>query len=392
MNTSLVQFADKYAERAVLHRRALHEIPECGLDLPKTNAYIGHALASCGLSPQKCGKGLIADIGTAGPLIALRADTDALPITEETGLSFSSTHPGAMHACGHDAHAGILLALAELVSAHTPQGFRIRFIFQPGEEGYFGACTMIEDGCLCGVSAITGLHVGDLSEELRPGQAGLMHGAMMALSDNFEGTFTGTGGHGSAPHRALDPIPVLAEFIHAVYTWRSRALDQREPCTVSICSVHAGTAHNIIPGKAQFRGTFRTLSEDIKQKGKSELAALAYCIAQAHGISAEFTWVDGYPPLVNDAEASRIALDAAHTTLGNTAVQSLTIPCMGGEDFAYYLKGVPGCFWFLNTQSPAQGITAPNHNSRFSVDEHQFPKAMKLLLITAEAFAERYKA
>ncbi len=296
-----------------------------------------------------------------------------------------------MHACGHDAHAGVLLALAELIAVHKPEVMRIRFIFQPGEEGYFGACTMIDNGCLEGVSAITGLHVGDLSEELKPGQAGLMPGAMMALSDNFEGIFIGKGGHGSAPHHTLDPIPVLAEYIQAAYAWRSRALDQRMPCTLSICSIHAGTAHNIIPGQAEFRGTFRTLSQAVKEKGKTELTLLAEHIAQAHGISVKFSWIDGYPPLYNDPEASNLALTSAQEALGNDIIVPLTIPCMGGEDFAYYLAHVPGCFWFINTQNPEKSITAPNHNSAFKVDESLLSRAMSLLIVTAEAFAEHYK-
>ncbi|HOT58361.1 MAG TPA: amidohydrolase [Spirochaetia bacterium] len=391
MKHSLHTYITEFSERAREHRRNLHRIPECGLELPKTNAYISSVLTSCGLTPQPCGKGIIADVGTSGPLIAIRADTDALPIVEETGLTFSSTHQGAMHACGHDAHAGVLLALAELMATHQPKGMRVRFLFQPGEEGYFGACTMIESGCLEGVSAITGLHVGDLSEELKPGQAGLMPGAMMALSDNFEGIFTGKGGHGSAPHHTLDPIPVLAEYIQAAYAWRSRALDQRMPCTLSFCSVHAGTAHNIIPGQAEFRGTFRTLSKTVKAKGKKELTLLAEHIAQAHGLSVKFSWIDGYPPLYNDPAASQLALTSAQEALGNDIIVPLSIPCMGGEDFAYYLEKVPGCFWFINTQNPENGITAPNHNSAFTVDESLLSRAMSLLIITAEAFAERYQ-
>ena len=391
MKTSLRTYIAEFSERALEHRRNLHRIPECGLDLPKTNAYISRVLTFCGLAPKQCGKGIIADVGAAGPIIAIRADTDALPITEATGLPFASTHPGAMHACGHDMHAGVLLALAELMAIHKPEAMRIRFIFQPGEEGYFGACTMIENGCLEGVSAITGLHVGDLSEELKPGQAGLLPGAMMALSDNFEGIFIGKGGHGSAPHHTLDPIPVLAEYIQAAYAWRSRALDQRMPCTLSICSVHAGTAHNIIPGQADFRGTFRTLSEAVKVKAKNELNLLAEHIAQAHGMSVKFSWIDGYPPLCNDPQTSQLALTSAQKALGNDKIVSLSIPCMGGEDFAYYLAKVPGCFWFINTQNPEKGITAPNHNSAFTVDETLLSHAMNLLLITAETFAEHYK-
>lgn len=390
MKQSLLTYVTDFSERAIEHRRTLHRIPECGLDLPKTNAYINDVLMSCGLTPTQCGKGIIADVGTTGPLIAIRADTDALPIVEETGLAFSSIHHGAMHACGHDAHAGVLLALAELMAAHQPEGMRIRFIFQPGEEGYFGACTMIDDGCIEGVAAITGLHVGNLSEELNPGQAGLMPGAMMALSDNFEGIFTGKGGHGSAPHHTQDPIPVLAEYIQAAYTWRSRALDQRMPCTLSICSVHAGTAHNIIPGQAEFRGTFRTLSQAVKIKGKSELTLLAEHIAQAHGMAVKFSWIDGYPPLCNDPQATQIALSSAQEALGNDTILPLSIPCMGGEDFAYYLAKIPGCFWFINTQNPEKGITVPNHNSAFTVDESLLSRAMSLLLVTAEAFAKYY--
>ncbi|HPM72178.1 MAG TPA: M20 family metallopeptidase [Spirochaetales bacterium] len=353
--------------RATVHRRALHRIPETGLELPETVRYVRTALEAAGIAPRDCGGGLLADIGDAGPLVAIRADMDALAVTEATGLPFSSAHPGAMHACGHDAHTGALLACAERYAASPPEGFRVRLLFQPGEEGYFGARGMIADGCLDGVEAIVGSHVGHLSDELSPGQAGFLPGPMMAASDLFSGAFVGSGGHGSAPHQALDPIPALAEFVLALQSFRSRAPDQREPFVLSVCELSAGSAYNIIPCEAGFGGTVRSLSPTLRAMAKDGIARACAGVAAAHGLRHRFDWVDGYPPLVNDAWASSLAMDAAIRAIGAEDVRELTAPSMGGEDFAYYLAKVPGCFWFLDTQPP--GSAYPNHHPRFDIDE-----------------------
>lgn len=371
--------------RATVHRRALHRIPETGLELPETVRFVRNALEASGLGVRDCGGGLVADIGGSGPLVAIRADMDALSVAEETGLPFASAHTGMMHACGHDAHAGALLACAERYAASPPAGFRVRLLFQPGEEGCFGARAMIADGCLDGVGAIVGCHVGHLSDELTPGQAGFLPGPMMAASDMFSGAFIGSGGHGSAPHQALDPIPALAEFVLALQSFRSRAPDQREPFVLSVCELSAGSTFNVIPGEARFSGTARSLSPALRALARDGTERACAGVAAAHGLGHRFDWVDGYPPLVNDAGATAAAMGAATRAIGAENVRELTAPSMGGEDFAYYLAKVPGCFWFLDTQPP--GATYPNHHPRFDVDERFLGRLAVVNMAIADSLA-----
>lgn len=387
----LRQVAGDSLAQAISHRRALHAIPEIGLELPRTLAYVESALRQAGYEPKACGYGLIADTQGSGPLIAIRADMDALPMPEETGLSFASSIAGNMHACGHDAHTGCLLALAVTLAKQPLRDFRLRFIFQAGEEGFFGARYMIEAGCLEGVSAIVGAHAGDLSEELAPGQAGFMAGAMMAASDRFGGSFIGAGGHGSAPHQTRDPIPALAQFVMAAQTIRSRLPDQREPVVVSICQLEAGSAFNIIPGTASFKGTVRTFSPHNQALMSQNLELAGRSLAAANHLEFSFDWAEGYPSLVNDAEATTLAVQAAREALGTSQVVELKTPSMGGEDFAYYLQKIPGCFWFLNTQNPAKGIVHPNHHGRFDIEEDKLESLLLGNLAIAAAFARRYR-
>jgi amidohydrolase len=237
------------------------------------------------------------------------------------------------------------------------------------------------------VSAIAGGHVGDLSEELSPGQLGFMHGPMMAASDLFKGAFIGSGGHGCAPHLARDPIPALAHFINGAYALRSREADQRRPFVISVCQLEAGSAFNIIPGRAAFKGTARSLDARERELAKRGLRRLCEGSALAMGVDYEFEWTDGYPSLVNDAASVDACLAEARRLLGAGRVKLLSVPSMGGEDFAYYLQKVPGCFWFLNTQNPARGIRHPNHHPRFDLDEALLDEAAALHVATAAALA-----
>ena len=376
----------------ISHRRALHAIPELGLVLPKTVAYIRAALAAVGINARDCAGGLIADLGNAGPLIAIRADMDALPIHEETGAAYASEIVGCMHACGHDGHSAALLGIAEHLAQNPPQDHRIRLIFQPGEEGFFGARFMIAAGCLDGVTAITGGHLGDLSEELAPGQAGFMAGKMMAASDIFEGSFTGAGGHGSAPHKAIDPIPALAQFVLGVQNFRARVPDQRSPFVLSICQMSAGSAFNIIPDTASFKGTARSLDKTNRSLARKGLEMVGRGIAAATDTQFLLSWTDGYPALVNDPASVETARKAASAILGAERVKPMTLASMGGEDFAYYLQNIPGCFWFMNTQAPQRNINFPNHHPRFDLDESYLANFAAVNLGIAQALAASSRA
>ena len=374
-------------------RRRLHAIPELGLELPETTALVEAELRGLGLAPHRAAGGMWADIGDRGPLVAIRADMDALPVEEKTGLDHASRFPGRMHACGHDAHTACLVGAAGLLAGEAGAGrlpFRARLIFQAGEEGYFGARHMIEAGALDGVAAIVGGHVGAVSCELEPGQAGFLHGPMMGSSDRFRGAFVGSGGHGSEPHRTPDPVTALAEFILALNSFRARELDQTRPAVVSVCSIHGGEAFNVIPERTEFKGTARCIHPDIRAILAERIGGIGAGIARMHGLELEYQWIHGYPPVVNDPRASALAAGAAREVLGAGRVTLLTRPSMGGEDFAFYLEKIPGCYWFLSTSAPDRGIVLPNHNPRFDVDEDQLWVLAAVNLAAAERLAEAF--
>jgi amidohydrolase len=367
-------------------RRRLHAVPELGLDLPATAALVEAELKGLGLAPRRVGSGMWADLGSRGPLVAIRADMDALPVDERTGLACASTHPGRMHACGHDAHTAGLLGAARLALGEELP-FRIRLVFQAGEEGYFGAQPLIDAGVLDGVAAIVGGHVGAITGDLQPGQAGFLPGPMMAAADNFQGSFIGSGGHGSQPHATPDPVSALAEYVVALNGLRARELDQTRPAVVSVCAVHAGETFNVIPERAEFKGTARSMHPEVRTFLAERIAALAEGVARMRGLEMAFEWMDGYPPLVNDPRCTALAQEAARAVLGPDRVVTLGRPTMGAEDFAYYLEKVPGCFWFLNTQAPERGIVHPNHNPRFDVDEDLLWELVAVNLAAAERMA-----
>lgn len=378
-----------FLDAAVAHRRALHAIPEAGMDLPRTADYVEAELRRLGLSPRRVGCGMWADLGTAGPLVAVRADMDALPVQEATGATYASTRPGFMHACGHDAHTGALLGAAAFLAAEARAGrlgFRVRLVFQAGEEGFFGALPLIEAGVLEGVAAIVAGHVGDLSDELAPGEAGFLPGPMMAASDRFRGRLVGSGGHGSAPHHSPDPIAAFAEFVLALQTFRARELDQTRPAVVSVCAVNSGSTFNVIPGELEYLGTARSLHADIRATLERRIGETAAAVAGLRGLRSDFEWLGGYPPLVNHAGATELVEGAARALLPGR-VRRLTRPIMGGEDFAYYLERVPGAFWFLNSQAPERGISFPNHNPRFDLDEARLLELMAVDVAGAAALA-----
>jgi amidohydrolase len=316
---------------------------------------------------------------------------DGLPVQEATGLPFASERPGFMHACGHDAHMAALLGAAALLaeeSAAGRLGFRVRLLFQPGEEGYGGARELIAAGALEGVTAIAGGHVGWLSDEMAPGQAGFLPGPMMAASDRFRGAFTGPGGHGSAPHRTPDPVVAFSEYVMALQAFRSREIDQVEPAVVSVCAVHGGAAYNVIPDRVEFLGTARSLSPRVRELEERRLGEIGASIARLHGLGFDYEWLEGgYPPLLNDPRATEIGMEVAGSILGPGRVLRLAKPIMGGEDFAYYLEKLPGFFFFVDTRNPGQGIVHPNHDSRFDLDEARLPELSLLLLGMAAGLA-----
>ena len=355
-------------------RRDLHKIPEIGFDLQKTSAYIRDRLDEMGIPYQQVAEtGIVALIEGAeqGPTIALRADMDALPIREETGLPFASTN-GNMHACGHDAHMAILLGTVKILSGiNSKLKGNIKLLFQPGEEGYGGAEEMIKAGCLDSpkVDMAFGLHVGQIFPEVATGQIGICEGPILAAATAFTMKVKGKSTHGALPHLGVDPITTTSEIILALQKIVSREVDPLNPAVLTVGKIEGGEAFNIITSEVNLCGDFRTLYESDRLFITDRMKEMSKAIAEANRAEAEVEILGGYPPTVNDAEATRIIIDAAAEIIGSENIIHLKKPNMGTEDMSLYLEKVPGAFFVLGTGNPEKGITYPHHNSKFDLDE-----------------------
>jgi len=364
-------------------RRDLHQHPELGLDNPDTQSRVLDALSGLGLD-VRTGTGItsvVADLvgDVDGPTVLLRADTDALPMTEDTDLDYRSTIDGRAHACGHDAHTAMLVGAARILSARRNEvAGRVRFMFQPGEEGFAGARVMIDEGVLDGVDRAFALHI---SPNQRVGTASCRAGALLAGDTSITCTITGRGGHASAPYRATDPIPATAAVITALQTAITREIDVFDPAVLTIAHLVAGTTTNVIPETAFFEGTIRCISEHTRKRVREVVARTIHGVAEAHGCTADLEMVDGYPVTMNDpGEAARFAA-VCTASLGPDSHRVLPAPAMGGEDFAYVLREVPGVMAFLGV-CPADEPdprTAPSlHSNRMRLNEDAMAHGMAL--------------
>lgn len=358
----LTHIKDEEALRACLLKEFhwLHRHPELSYEEYETTAHIRKALedADIRILDLPLETGLVAEIGEGDPIIALRADIDALPIEEQTDLSYRSKTKGRMHACGHDFHATSVLGAALLLKARESalQG-RVRFFFQPAEEAPGGAKVVMETGALDGVSAIFGLHASPL---LEVGTLGLSAGAVMASVDRFVLRFTGKGAHAAHPDLGRDPIPVAAAFIQAVQTVVSRNIDPFHAALVSVTHVEAGNTWNVIPETALVEGTTRSLSAEDRRRIRTRVTAIAGGLAKAHDMTVDTDWYEGPPATVNTAEW----IDVAEGIAKDAGLHTVPAPrSLGGEDFAYYLEEVPGAFILVGT-----GLSASIHNPKFQVD------------------------
>ncbi len=368
------------APRLVDLRHRLHRIPELGYEEFKTAAMIRAELDSLGImhvdGVPSAPTATIAWIGdTSKPCIALRSDIDALPIVEQTGHPYASTHPGRMHACGHDGHMTTLMgAAAVLKSMEKELPVCVKFLWQPAEEGGGGAERLIRDGALDGrigpkVRAIFGLH----------GWPGFKVG--------FVATFIGKGCHGAFPHAGRDPIITACEAVVNLQQFVSREMDPTDPCVVTVGKIHAGTATNVIPDKAEIEGTARTLSEGARAKVAKAIERRCAGIAAANGCELKFQWEMGYPPTINDPAMADYVAKVAKATVGNDRYMTVPRPSMGGEDFAYYLQQVPGCFFLLGVEPPAANGYWPLHNDRFDFTDSAIAVGVRMFVELARNFA-----
>jgi amidohydrolase len=383
---ALMADAESILPTVVALRRQIHRRPETGLDLPLTQGVVTDRLDALGIAYRR-GKALSSVVGTItgaapGGDVVLRADMDALPVHEESGVAFASQTDGVMHACGHDTHVAMLLGAAELLAGRRDQlAGRVTLMFQPGEEGFGGAERMIEEGLLDGLDpAATRAFAVHTTAAFESGTVNLRPGPFLAAPDSFEIDIVGRGGHASEPHRTVDPIPVAAELIMALQAAVTRRIDVHDPAVLSVTRIAAGTSHNIVPAQAFLQGTIRSLSPQTRSAAHALLERVAANVAAAHGASARVRITPGYPPTVNDAAVTALAQQVATELVGPDAVRLMPAPRMGGEDFSYVLRRVPGAMVFLGARpSTVDPATAPmNHSNRVVFDESVFPVGVAL--------------
>ena len=404
LHEALIEDARAIAGDIVALRRAIHAEPELGLQTPKTRDKIRAALAHLPLDWREgpSTTGLVATLkcGAQGRTVLLRGDMDALPMPEETGLEFASAIPGVMHACGHDAHVAMLAGAAELLCRRADAlAGEVRFMFQPGEEGWHGARFMLDDGLLGGAGrdGDTGRPLPDAAFALHVmpnaphGLIGGRAGPLLAAADQIEIVVEGRGGHASLPHQTLDPVPVACEIVLAIQTMVTRRFNAHDPVVVTIAEVRAGSAHNVIADRAVLRGTMRTLSAEHRERLADSLRLLAAGIAGAHGLTAEVTVMEGFPVTVCDPRAVDFGEAVTRELFGEAAFQRLADPIMGAEDFAYVLEKVPGAMFFIGVAQQGEDWTrcCGIHSTRMMLDESVMPQGAALLAGLATGFLER---
>jgi amidohydrolase len=349
-------------------RRHLHANPELGWQERETSQYVVDTLAALdGLELERPTEtSVVARLrtGRPGKTLALRADIDALPIHEETGLDFASTVPGVMHACGHDGHTAMLLAAAHVLHERREElSGEVRFLFQHAEELYpGGAQELVEAGALEGVDLVAGAHL-FAQDEL--GKVGVRPGPMAAAADGFEIVVRGRGGHAAAPHEAVDPITVSAHLVTGLQHVVSRSVDPIKEAVVSVTRIHGGTADNIIPEEVVLGGTVRTFDPDVRAGVRTAMERLITGIAEAHEATATFEYTEGYDAVVNDEAAAVLVEAAIKAALGDEAFY-LPEPVMGGEDFSAYMRAAPGVFFIVGAGGEDR---FPHHHPRFEWDE-----------------------
>lgn len=355
-------------EGMVKIRRELHQAPELSGNERATAKRIGDFLRKCGVRCRTVlsETGIIAELPgkSTGPFIVLRADTDALPIVEETNLPFASTHHGIMHACGHDGHTAMLLGTAALLSQEELPA-PVRLIFQPAEETGSGAMSMIEEGALDHAGMIFGGH---LDRHYEAGVIIVTEGAVNASADKFHIEITGQGAHGARPHESIDAVVVGSLMVMALQTIVSREVDPAYPSVVSVGLFHAGTASNVIAGQARLEGTIRSQDPKVRSQLQAAVKRIAEAIAQLHGAKINVAISLGSPPVINTPAMAQMAREAAVAAVGEANVVPLRVANMGGEDFSYYLEHIPGAYVRFGGQVLGRE-SFPAHSSKFDFDE-----------------------
>jgi amidohydrolase len=365
-------------EQVVEWRRHLHRHPEPSFHEHATAAWVAERLQEIGAAVERPTEtSVLAHIGDGRPVVALRADIDALPIREESGVDFASENDGVMHACGHDGHTAMLLGAAQvLAQADRPPG-EVRLIFQHAEElAPGGARDLVEAGAMDGVDFVYGCH---LWTPLALGKVAAVPGRFMAAADFFKLTITGKGGHAGLPHTATDTVACAAALVTALQHIVSRRLDPLEPAVVTVGSLQAGDAPNVIPGQAVLRGTTRSFDPDVRERIPKLIEEIARGVCAAHGTDYELDFQFGYLPVINDERATALVQQAAGERLTDLD------PIMGGDDFSAYMEHAPGCYAFVGA-----GGEYPHHHPRFRIDERALEIGTRLHVDVAQRALEEF--
>lgn len=369
-------------EQVIRWRRHLHQHPELSFNEEETAQFVHDTLAGFGglEIARPTATSVLARLvtGRPGPVLAIRADMDALAITEETGLPFASANRGVMHACGHDGHTAMLLgAVQELLAMRDALRGEIRFIFQHAEEIHpGGAEEMVQRGVMDGVDRVIGAH---LWASLEVGKVAVLEGAAMAAPDTFWVTVRGKGGHAAIPQQTVDPVMVGAQVVTNLHQIVSRNVDPIDSVVLSITQFHAGTAHNVIPEVAELTGTVRTLDPELRTRMPQLMERVIRGVTEAHGAAYEFTYERGYRPVINDPAVTREMAAVIEAVCGQDALVTMR-PTMGGEDFSAFQQKAPGTFFFIGAGCAAKGIVHPHHHPKFDIDERALETGVRIFV------------
>lgn len=379
------QAANELFEYTQVMRRDFHRHPELGFHEFRTAGIVARELTSLGMEVStgvgKTGVVGLLEGSKPGPTILMRFDMDALPIVEQTGAEYASENHGIMHACGHDAHTAIGLTVARLLNAQKDTlGGKVKFVFQPAEEGLGGAQGMIADGVLenprpdCTLS----LHVWN-NKPL--GWVGVSKGYVMAAAEEFFVTIKGRGGHGAIPNLAIDPIVAAAQIINALQSIVARNVPPTETAVVSVTTVHGGDAFNVIPPQVEISGTIRTFKPEVRALVIERFKQIVHGIAASMGCETEIKLTTSTPPLFNDTRITEHVQKIVGSIPGITLETNFST--MGSEDMAYMMEKVPGCYFMVGSANPAEGKDAPHHHPRFDIDEAALPSAAGIMASAA---------
>jgi hippurate hydrolase len=370
-------------------RRHLHQTPELNFDVFRTAAFVTEKLKEFGCDEVVTGLGQTGVVGLIrgrkgdGAVIGLRADMDALPITEITGKPYASATPGKMHACGHDGHTAMLLGAAKYLAEARNFAGAVAVIFQPAEEGGGGGNEMVKDGMMerFGIEKVFGMHN---MPGLPVGQFALRPGAIMAATAEFTITVKGRGGHAAMPHGTIDPIVIASQLVGALQTIASRSADPVESVVVSVTKFHAGDAYNVIPEQAEIAGTVRSLKKEVAKLAEERMRSISAGLAAANGAEIEIDFQPNYPVTFNHAEETAFSSDIAAEIAGEAQVNRSMPPVMGGEDFSYMLEARPGAFIFIGN-----GDSAGLHHPAYDFNDEVIPHGVSYWVKLAETALAR---